>query len=238
MEFDVPAHIVLRQGSVQSLELQGPSATLADIESEVRNGVLVIANKKKVRWVIFPSAAAPIDIRVTAREIEGITLASSGTLTAPAPLQVRDARLLVSGSGAMLAEVTSAGQVDAEIAGSGIIDLKGKFRHIGGHVRGSGTMTLAADIADSANFDISGSGEIDAAGKAHHVTSSISGSGKIWAPALEADEADVHVSGSGDVALDVKSNLDVAISGSGNVLYKGSPHVNSSSSGSGKVKTL
>lgn len=237
MEFDVPARVVLRQGDTQSVELKGTPEALADVETSVRDGLLLVAARRKVRWGMSTGpAAARIDVLVTVRRIEGVTLASSGELTAPAPLHVDSARFLVSGAGSMKADVEAAGLFETEISGAGNMDLKGRFKRLDSRIKGSGTMTLAAAVAQDAALGISGSGAIDATGSAGSLKASISGSGGIRARDFVVDKAAVRISGNGQIALDVRSALDATISGNGEVLYKTRPaQLTSHASGNGKI---
>jgi hypothetical protein len=240
MAFDVPARIVLRQADAQSVELKGNPEALAEIETVVRDGALTVANKRKVRWGRFSSpAAAPIDILVSVKRIEGVTVASAGVLTAPAPLHVEDARFLVSGAGALRAEVEATGTLQTEISGAGKMDLTGRVKRLDSRINGSGTLTLACAVHDDASFAISGSGTVTATGSADYLKASISGSGTIRAEGFVVDKSAARISGVGLIALDVKSALDASISGNGEVLYKSRPaQLTSHSSGRGKVGAL
>jgi hypothetical protein len=129
--------------------------------------------------------------------------------------------------------------VEADVSGSGNIDLQGKCRSFDSDVSGSGEVELTINITETADFGVSGSGKINASGSAQSVKTSISGSGKVLAADLETDRCQVRISGSGDVEINVKSELDATISGSGSVSYRGNPKkVNSNSSGSGKVRKI
>jgi hypothetical protein len=239
INFEIAANIVLVQGPDQAVHIQGKTDAVQNIETEVRDGVLVIGNKRKIRWPTWSGASEPVDIFVTANRIEGITVSGAGTLRAPNALEVGNARLLVSGSGSLQAELIATGQVNADVSGSGTIDLKGKFKSVKSRISGSGNVSLSADVAGNTDLVIIGSGTVTATGASDSLNADVSGSGKILARMLEAKTSVVRISGAGDVEINVKSDLDAAISGSGNIYYKGNPvHLSSRSSGSGTIKTF
>jgi hypothetical protein len=129
--------------------------------------------------------------------------------------------------------------MDADISGSGNMELKGKCTSLDSNVSGSGRATFALAVGGEASFGISGSGKISASGSSDKVKTSISGSGKLLAADFATKSCNVRISGSGDVEINVKDELDASISGSGSVSYKGDPgRVNSHSSGSGKVRKM
>ena len=147
--------------------------------------------------------------------------------------------LNVSGSGNLSLDADVAGDVEADVSGSGDIVLKGKCKNFNSDVSGSGKVDLNMAIASEAEFGISGSGKILASGSASVVKAHISGSGKVLAANLTTDRCDIRISGSGDVEINVQTELDANISGSGTVSYKGNPSkVNSHASGSGKVSKM
>ncbi|HWA34862.1 MAG TPA: DUF2807 domain-containing protein, partial [Cyclobacteriaceae bacterium] len=135
--------------------------------------------------------------------------------------------------------VAASGNMEADVSGSGDINLKGSCNNYDSDVSGSGKIVINVAVRDQADFGVSGSGEIRAEGTAHEVKTSISGSGKVLAGNLVTDKCEIRISGSGDCEINVKSDLDAQISGSGSVTYRGDPqHVNSHSSGSGKVRKM
>jgi len=238
ISFRVPGKLYLKQGSPQSVVLEGKKDVLANIETEVTGGKLTIGREGK--WSDWGwHNDLEITVYLTVQDIDAITVSGSGDLIAQTKLTGSDFKLSVSGSGSLQAEVEATGDVDADVSGSGNLDLKGKFKNFESDLSGSGEISLVASIAEVADFGVTGSGKVRASGTAQSVKASLSGSGKVLAANLETDKCTIHISGSGDVEINVKSELDANISGSGSVSYKGNPnHVNSHSSGSGHVRKL
>lgn len=237
ISFRVPGKLYLKQGSPQKVELEGSKEVLAKIETEVSGGKLTVGNEKSWNW--HWGHEDQINVYVTVKDIDAISVSGSGDLIAQTKLTGGNFDLNVSGSGSLTAEVEASGNVDADVSGSGNMELKGKCKNFDSDISGSGDVNLDASIQEEADFGLSGSGKIHASGTAQSVKATISGSGKVLAGNLEAGKCTVRISGSGDVEINVKDDLDANISGSGSVTYKGNPnHVNSHSSGSGHVRKM
>jgi hypothetical protein len=232
----VPGTLHLKQGSPQSVELQGDEDALKEIETNIDGSKLVIEREGKWRdW----DSDKKIDIYVTVPNIDAISVSGSGAVVGETKVTSVDIDLNVSGSGSLTLDLASTGDVEADVSGSGDINLKGSCRSIDSDISGSGKVKLDTKVTETADFSVSGSGRIEASGTATNVKTNISGSGKVFAANMEASRCDVKISGSGTVEINVKDELDANISGSGSVAYKGNPSkVNSNSSGSGKVSKL
>lgn len=236
ISFRLPGKLLLTQGSVQKVEIEGSVEGLKKIEAEVEDGRLTIGRDNSWTW---DSDNEKFNVYITVKDIEGISVGGSGNLVGQNKFTVADLDLNVSGSGSMQIEANASGNIDADVSGSGNIDLKATCKAYSSDVSGSGKVVLAATITGAADFDISGSGKIEASGSAKQVKADVTGSGKVLAANLETDECIVRITGSGNVEINVKSSLDANISGSGTVSYKGNPnHVNGHSSGNGHVRKM
>jgi hypothetical protein len=235
--FRFPGKLYLKQGSPQKVELQGDEDVLKEIETEIEGSQLVIG--KEGKWFNWDSNDDKITVYITMPDIEGLSVSGSGDLIGEGKITANDLDLNVSGSGSLELEADAKGAVEADVSGSGDINLKGRCRSFESDVSGSGKVILASEITERADFSVSGSGKIEASGSAESVKTNISGSGKVLAADLQTNRCDVRISGSGDVEINVKNELDANITGSGSVAYRGNPNkVNSNSSGSGKVRKL
>lgn len=233
----IPGKVYLTQGTPQKVELEGDKDLLAKIETNVSGGTLKI--EQASQWHNMNWNGREIITYITVENIHNINLSGSGELIGQTKITSEDLDLKVSGSGSIQVEVNVAHSLDANLSGSGKLDLKGSCKKIDSHVSGSGRVKLDASISDRAEFEISGSGKIEASGSANSVKASISGSGKVLGANLETTSCEINLSGSGDVEINVKDSLDAHISGSGTVSYKGNPsHVNSNASGSGKLRKM
>lgn len=238
--FQVGGKMYLKQGSENSVELEGDEDVLEKIETRVEGGKLIIGRESDWSWFNWRSGwdDEKIVAYVTVKNIDGVYASGSGNIIAQTILKGDNMDIRVSGSGNIEAEI-SAADVNARVSGSGDLMLKGKVRSMDSDISGSGKITFDGAIAGRLDIGISGSGRFLASGSADEIKSSISGSGKINAADLMVDKCDVRISGSGDVVVNVKSVLRTNISGSGSVTYKGNPsQLDSHSSGSGKLRKM
>lgn len=237
LSFRVPGKLILRQGSPQKVELEGDKETLSKIETEVRGDKLVIGNEDKWNWGWDKESR--IMVYLTVPDITAVSVSGSGDLVTEGKVKTTSLALSVSGSGSLQIVATVSGQMEANVSGSGRIDVKGSCQDLESDISGSGKILADLTIQNQADIEISGSGKLEASGTANEIKTSISGSGKVYASNLAVDKCEVRITGSGDVEINVKSELDANITGSGTVTYKGNPsHVNGHSSGSGKVRKM
>ncbi|MEQ8424887.1 MAG: head GIN domain-containing protein [Cyclobacteriaceae bacterium] len=231
--------LYLRQGSPQKVVLEGYDETLREIETEVKDGKLIIDNHDRDWFSWRLSDQDRINVYITVENIDGLFVSGSGDLLAETIIKSRDLDLKVSGSGSIELQVDLSGNLVADVSGSGDLRVKGNCYDLSSKISGSGRVYIANAINGRAKFGMSGSGKVLASGRAKSVRADISGSGKLLAAGLETESCEVNITGSGDVEINVKSELDARITGSGSVRYKGNPnHVNSHSSGSGKIRKI
>jgi hypothetical protein len=140
----------------------------------------------------------------------------------------------LSGSGQILAEQITTGNIEIGISGSGYLFFGGTAEDVDCFISGSGSMDLDL-TADEIDANISGSGDMDIWGVAREGDFDISGSGSIRSYELLQQQCYARISGSGDMYVNVEDYLDVNISGSGSVYYMGTPSVNIKITGSGQV---
>ena len=238
--FRTSGKVFLRQGSPQRVEFVGDKEDIEELDPRVEGEKLIIGRDGWNSWSWgFSSNERKVDVYITMPEVQGLSIAGSGDLMGENKITARDLDLNVSGSGSLVLETDASGDVDADVSGSGRIELKGRCDDFDSHVSGSGRVKLELTVARLASFGVSGSGKITARGSAEEVKAGISGSGEILAADLTTNKVDVRISGSGDLEINVKKELDAHISGSGTVRYQGDPaHVNSHSSGSGNVRKM
>lgn len=237
ISYRVPGKLYLRQGSPQKVELEADAETLKKIVTRTEGDRLIIETENK--WFDWSWGDDDVIVYITMKDIEALSVSGSGDLIAQSKINAQDLRLAVSGSGSLKAEVAVQEMLEANVSGSGNLEVTGKSNDFNSAVSGSGRVSADRLTTGDVKMNVSGSGKIQASGTSESVTATVSGSGKILAADLEASECDIRISGSGDVEVNAKEELDVTISGSGTVSYKGSPRkVNSHSSGSGSVKKI
>lgn len=236
ISFGLPGKLYLKQGSPQKVELEGDRGILEKVETKVSSGQLKIGRENQ--WG-NRGGNEKIIAYVTVPNIEAVSVSGSGDVIGQDKIRTDDLDLKVSGSGALSIEIDARGEVDADVSGSGNLEVRGKAESIESAVSGSGRVKLSVTLEDEAEFVVSGSGKIEARGSAKKLQARVTGSGKVLAAALETDRCDVEITGSGDVEINVKHEIEANITGSGNVLYRGDPKkINSRATGSGKVKKM
>jgi len=240
INFRVPGKLILKQGSPQSVVLEGDKEVLEKIETDVDGNKLIIGREDKWRWNDWGGRdEKKITVYVTVTSLEGLGVSGSGDAIGSGKFSTGDLDLKVSGSGSLNIEVDAKGEVQADVSGSGDLNVKGNCQSFESGISGSGKVNMSGSIAGKVDVNVSGSGKVMASGTAQQIRATISGSGKVLAADLEVSKCEVRISGSGDVEINVKDALDANISGSGSVTYKGNPgQVNSHASGSGHVKKM
>lgn len=194
----IPADVFITRGKNHKVVIEGNSEDMADMETVVERNILKIRQENSQWWGSRRSKNR-IVIYITTPELTGVSLAGSGRVKSNDPF--------------------SSKEFDANISGSGKMELN---------------ITV-----DEIDINISGSGKMILAGSSKEADINISGSGDIEAEAFKVSEADINIMGSGTCRLHVMEKLDSRIMGSGNIYFAGDPkHVNNNSMGSGRIKKL
>jgi len=207
--------MTLIQGDKESLIIEAPADIMPDIESEVRDRMLILELKKTS---LFGLHKRNFDIKftLTMKEIETTNISGSGSIEAK-DIVAKDLAINIDGSGELSFGHLKADKLDVDLSGSGDFDIED---FTGGKI----------------SVTISGSGEGEISGKVDEQTIQISGSGDYTAGRLDSKTAEIDISGSGDTELKVSDELKVNVSGSGDVVYLGQPKIRSRVSGSGDVR--
>jgi len=175
--------------SSPSLTVESSGNVLNRIETEVKNGELVLESK-------CIRGKNDITYTITVDDLSKVAISGSGTVTTNSTFALNAIELSISGSGDMKFD-TEAADLTANISGSGNMDLNG-----------------TTDVLD---ISISGSGNVkafDLTSKDCYVTISGSGDCNVFANGL----LDVNISGSGNVIYDgFPTEFNANTSGSGSV---------------------
>ena len=199
--FTLPGTLHLRQGTPQSVELEGPSEALDRIETVVEDGRLRVRTEEDglsglFDWLTDDSdETAPIDVYVTVPTVEGLSVAGSGDIVAETPIEGEELSVRIAGAGGIDAEL-SATRLTANIAGSGDMSLRGQADAVTVEIAGSGNLRAPDLRVATAEVSTVGSGDTEL-----HVT----------------DRLSARLIGSGDVRYRGQPTLDTNIVGSGNV---------------------
>ena len=159
-------------GATEAVTVTADDNIMPWIVTSVSNGKLIIRNKSNVNI----TTSNPVQIDVTMKSIEGVTLSGSGNIDV-ADVLGKDILVALFGSG----EITMNGTADSvkiQLPGSGNIFCKGlKTDSATVSLNGSGNVTVYA--SESLDASINGSGDISYAGNPAQVQKEIRGSGNI-----------------------------------------------------------
>lgn len=194
--FGIAGNLYIKIGPEFSVVLEGDKRYLSEIETDVRNGRLVIRTEN---FRFFNNERA--DVYITLPELKGLGVSGSGAAKIQDNLKTDGLDLSVSGSGKILASEIVTGELDCSISGSGDIVLSGKGEIGKGDISISGSGNYSGEAAVIKNLEvrISGSGKCDC-----YVSESLNAS----------------VSGSGDIYYSGNPKVDARTSGSGHIRSK------------------
>ena len=202
------ADVIITPGATQEVKVSGELNLIDLLDTDVEDGVWDIRFTKCVRNM------DDMTIYITVPELVAVEVDGSGD---------------IKGNGLFATQ-----NFDAEISGSGDIDIDVDATEISATIDGSGDLMMNLN-ADRLFSTISGSGDLELEGIAALHDHSVRGSGSTFAFDLKSYECVVSVSGSGDSRVSVEDKLKVSIDGSGNVYYKGNPNLEIRIDGTGEV---
>jgi Putative auto-transporter adhesin, head GIN domain len=188
----IPGKVYIEQSSKNSLKINASEKTLEKIEVDVEDGKLIIKKKSGVKEI-----KDDIIIYITSPEYKGISIAGSSDIIAEKAIKSQELKIKIAGSGDLLFQDLTAGDLVTSISGSGDVKLKG-----------NGGKSFEINIAGSGNID-SRNFPMD------NVQISIAGSGECYVNAVEVLNA--RVAGSGDVYYVGKPSVQSSVAGSGKI---------------------
>ncbi|MGD1945264.1 MAG: head GIN domain-containing protein [Croceivirga sp.] len=188
--------VELVDGNEGELTLTGESNLLEYIKTEVKDGKLLIKQKKGVN--LKPSNWNDgILIVVPVENIDAVTLSGSGDIVGKTILKSDNFKTSISGSGDITLEV-EAKSVDASMSGSGDMNLSGRTTDFEVSVSGSGDIRAYGLEADFVEAQVSGSADIKVSAN-EMLKARVSGSGDISYKG-NPKKIDTRSSGSGDIS--------------------------------------
>jgi hypothetical protein len=200
--------VIVTPGAEQSVTATGELNIIDLIDTEVEDGIWTIRFTKCVRNM------DDMTINITVPELVSVKIDGSGDITGDGVFDTKN--------------------FDAEINGSGDIDIDVDATEISATIDGSGDLNLGI-TADRLFSTIAGSGDLSFSGLIALHDHSVRGSGSTYAYDMESYECVVSTTGSGDTKVRVSDKLTVSIDGSGDVYYKGSPSIDVRIDGSGDL---
>lgn len=191
------ARVVVKQGSPQSVVVEGNKEDLAAFETDVQNGRLRLNFRDQQGRQFRNQNHGPVTVYVTAPTLTALRVSGSGKLEASGPLQAETIALNVSGSGNLRVPQLQAKQVETNVSGSGDVTVGG--------------------TASSHDIRISGSGEVQARDlKTETSRARINGSGDAHVYASRTAEG--ALTGSGSLYVAGGAQLSSSSHGSGKVV--------------------
>ena len=185
--------VYIKMGAVESLEIEGDSDLIKNIETKVEGGILKIQNSKTSSGWGWNNPRTKIYI--TAKSLNHLTLSGSGKMVVSNAIKSDKLNTSVSGSGSIRLELATK-IYNASVSGSGQINASG--------------------FTQNANISVSGSGGFDGKNlKTNTSAISVSGSGNAYICA--EDRLNAHLSGSGNITYSGNAQVSQVKSGSGKI---------------------
>lgn len=190
-----PIKLQLVQGDTESLVLEGEESALAELDTAVEKGELLIRPRSKGRIPFMTNVRA----LVTAKTIESLRISGAGDISAAA-LRAETLKLAISGAGDIRIGAVAASGLDVAVSGSGDVTVAGRADTFVTGISGSGDVRAAKLEARDAKVSIAGSGDVT-----------------LWAKQSLA----VRIAGSGDVRYYGDPALTKSVAGSGSIKRAG-----------------
>ena len=189
------AHVIVKQGSPQSVVVEASPEALAEFETVVDGQQLRLGYRHDKNNHKYKDRG-PVTVYVTAPSLAALKVGGSGKLEVDGPLKADAMQLAVAGSGYLQVPQLTADALETVLSGSGDVQVGGSSpRH---------------------DIRVSGSGNVKAHDlKAENCQVRISGSGNAHIYASRAAEA--AISGSGSVYVAGGGQLSSKVSGSGRI---------------------
>ena len=152
--------VIIEQNGTEALTIEAEDNLMPKLTSEVVDGTLRLGEKSNMTIHL----TKPVTYRVSMKDVSGLMISGSGTVTA-ASITAPSLAVDLSGSG----KITVGGTVDQQdltISGSGEYQAKGS---------GNATVT----VSDRLDAQLSGSGQLTYYGNPPQVTQEVSGSGRV-----------------------------------------------------------
>ncbi|WP_378187976.1 head GIN domain-containing protein [Aquimarina sp. W85] len=186
--------VYLMHGEEGTINLTGESNLLPYVVTEVHRNSLKIYIKKG--YALRYGRAHNMVIKVPFNLLNQVTLSGSGDIISTDPIQTKNFKTVVSGSGDIELVLTATITL-AQVNGSGDIKLKGSTHELDMSVKGSGDIKGYEFEADSVTASVTGSGDIQTYA-ANAIRARVTGSGDIFYKGNPAKE-DTKIIGSGDI---------------------------------------
>jgi len=190
-----PIAVMVTMGNTESVRIEGDEDALADLITEVKEGVLIIRPKTKWGEWSRKYRKPQVTVFIKAKKINSLTMSGSGSIEVANSINSSDLVVTLNGSGSITASAT--------------------VKTFRGDVNRSGTLKMSGKSINS-NLTLSGSGNFE--GKKFTATElSVQISGSANAYIKVTTNIDAVISGSGNVLYSGNPSVKKTIIGSGNV---------------------
>lgn len=188
-------NVVLKQGSKQSVKVEGEEKDINNITTTVKNGVWRIDTEEDGKYKKNYSNQQKTTVYITLPKLDYIGVSGTGNVSCD-DFDVSTIKLAIAGSGKIKINLNASSDINTAISGSGNILVSGKGGEMTARIAGSGNVSgkslevksldakisgsgnIYADVASSINASIAGSGSVVYTGTPK-VTSKVTGSGKV-----------------------------------------------------------
>jgi hypothetical protein len=164
--------VIIEQNGTEALTIEAEDNLMPKLTSEVVDGTLRLGEKSNMTIHL----TKPVTYRVSMKDVSGLMISGSGTVTA-ASITAPSLAVDLSGSG----KITVGGTVDQQdltISGSGEYQAKDLQTKIAAaDISGSGNAMVT--VSDRLDAQLSGSGQLTYYGNPPQVTQEVSGSGRV-----------------------------------------------------------
>jgi hypothetical protein len=185
------AHVVLKQGSPQSVVVEASSEALAEFETVVKDQKLRLGNRNHIGNY---KDRGPVTVYITAPSLTALRVGGSGKLEVEGPLKAEAMSLDVSGSGSLQVPHLTASSLETALSGSGNVEVGGSCSSQEVRISGSGKVKAHDLKSETCKARISGSGDAHVYAS-RSADASISGSGSVYVAGGGQLSSSVHGSG-------------------------------------------
>lgn len=170
--------IKVTMGNKESLRLEGDADAIANITTEVVDGILVI--KPKTKWSNWSTRFGNnrIKVYITAKKLNSIAMSGSGSLTLENTLNTTELSTSLSGSGTING-TANVKNLRVTLSGSGNMNISGKSESSSLTVSGSGTFKGKNFSSDNVSVQVSGSADVYTGTVNKALDAVVSGSGSV-----------------------------------------------------------
>lgn len=191
------AHVVLKQGSPQSVAVEASPEALADFETVVKDQQLRLGYRSNSGNMLRYRDRGPVTVYVTAPTLTALRVGGSGKFEVDGPLKADALTLAISGSGQLQVPQLTATSLETALSGSGNVRVGGTCPRMEVRISGSGQVQARELRAETCTARISGSGNAHVYAT-KTANASLSGSGNVYVAG--GGQLSSRVSGSGRVS--------------------------------------